>query len=331
MDAFTHGLASYSLTRAIFPRATGMTWIAAVLTGVAADVDQFSRNGNAATFLTWHRTYLHSIVVALGIAIVFSLIVLLASTRQQNKDSPHVVFTILIAVCLLHIATDWTQNEGVQLLWPLRQRRYSADWVAHFDFWILIILLAGVLLPQLLRLVTEEIGAKSKAPRGRVGAVIALLGVCAYIGGRAILHGNAVAAMAARTYRDEFPRRVAAFAESDSPLHWHGIVETERAIHSFELDLTLASSFNPDAGAVSYKPEPSPTLDAARSTGSARLFLQAARFPKASIEKTPTGFHIELRDLANQAGIHPGPYVVAVIETDANARVVSDELVWRRF
>jgi len=32
-----------------------------------------------------------------------------------------------------------------------------------FDLWILLILLAGVLLPQLLALVTEEIGAKSES------------------------------------------------------------------------------------------------------------------------------------------------------------------------
>src|SRR6266478_880626 len=87
---------------------------------------------------------------------------------------------------------DLTRNESVQLLWPFHAQRYSADWVAHFDLWILVILLAGALLPQLFALVTEEIGARSKAPRGRIGASIALLAVFVYIGARFILHGNAV-------------------------------------------------------------------------------------------------------------------------------------------
>jgi len=81
----------------------------------------------------------------------------------------------LLAACSLHLAMDLTQNESVRLLWPFRSQHYSAEWVAHFDLWILLILLAGVLLPQLLALVTEEIGAKSESPRGRLGAIIALV------------------------------------------------------------------------------------------------------------------------------------------------------------
>jgi hypothetical protein len=211
-------------------------------------------------------------------------------------------------------------------------RHYSADWVAHFDLWILLVLLAGVLLPQLLGLVTEEIGAKSKAPRGRVGASLALVAVGLYIGGRAILHANAVGAMEARTYRGELPRRVAAFAEPDSPLRWRGIVETERAIHDLQLDAAAAANFNPDAGVVSYKPEPSPALDAASNTDTVRRFVSVARFPRASVEKTATGFRVQVRDYAppREEGQNRDR-VIAVVETDANARVVNDDLVWSRF
>jgi inner membrane protein len=223
---------------------------------------------------------------------------------------------------------DLTQNESVQPLWPFRARRYSADWVAHFDLWILAILVAGVLLPQLLALVTEEIGAKSKAPRGRIGAIIALLAAVIYVGGRAILHGNGVAMMEARTYRGELPHRVAAFAESDSPFHWHGIVETERAFHELDLNLAPGSSFNPDAAIVYYKPESSAPLDAARTTESVRRFLTVAEFPKAAVEQTNTGYRVQIRDLAQQHEARSGPRVIAIVETDPNGKVLSDELAW---
>ena len=156
--------------------------------------------------------------------------------------------------------------------------------------------------------------------------------MCIYVGCRALLHGNAVAMLEARTYRGETARRVAALAESDSPLHWRGIAETERALHEFSLDLLNAGSFNSEAGVAGYKPESSPALEAARNTESARKFLAAARFPRASVEKTPTGFRVQIRDVAKSREEGRGnARVMVVVETDANARVVNDELVWSQF
>jgi membrane-bound metal-dependent hydrolase YbcI (DUF457 family) len=328
MDALTHGLASYAITRAVFPRATRITMIAAILAGAAANLDQLSAYASPSAFLAWHRTAMHSVLGTLVIVAASVIVVSIISRRKPDADRIHTVLPALLAVCSLHVAMDLTQNESVQLLWPFRAQRYSADWVAHFDLWILLILLAGVLLPQLLALVTEEIGAKSKGPRGRTGAIIALVAVSIYMGGRAILHGNGVAMMEARTYRGELPRRVGAFAESDSPFHWRGMVETERAFHELDLNLASGRSFTPDAAVVYYKPESSAPLDAARTTESVRHFLATARFPKASVEKTNSGYRVQLRDLAEEREAHPGSRVMAIVETDPNAKVVSEELAW---
>jgi len=262
------------------------------------------------------------------IVAVFVIAVSIITKRKANADSVRIVLLAVFAACTLHVAMDLTQNESAQLLWPFRAKRYSADWVAHFDLWILLILLAGVLLPQLLALVTDEIGAKSKNPRGRIGAIIALLAVSTYVGGRAILHGNSVAMMEARTYRGELPRRVAAFAESDSPFHWRGIVETERAFHEFDFNLAGGAAFNPDAAVVYYKPESSAPLEAARTTESVRRFLGTARFPKASVEKTNTGYRVQIRDLAEQREGRARRGVIAIVETDSTGKVLNDELTW---
>jgi membrane-bound metal-dependent hydrolase YbcI (DUF457 family) len=328
MDALTHGLASYAITRAAFPRVSRTTLLASVLGGAAADLDQFSAYWGPSAFLTWYRTVTHSVIGTLAIVAVFVAAVLLITRGKPKADPVRIVLATVFAACALHVAMDLTQNQSVQLLWPFRAQRTSAEWVARFDLWILAILLAGALLPQLFALVTEEIGAKSKAPRGRVGATIALVTVLIYIGGRSIWHGNAVALMENRSYRGESPRRVAAFAESDSPLHWHGIVETERAFYDLDIGVGPGSTFNPDSAVVSYKPEGSAALDAARATESVRRFLEAAKFPKASVEKTNSGYRVQLRDLAEERESRSTHRVMAIVETDANARVRSDDLAW---
>src|SRR6266851_3633686 len=308
MDVFTHGLASYSV-------------------GGAADLDQLSAYVGPSAFLELHRTAAHSILGTLVIVAAFLVVASLTARNKPQADAIRTVFLALLVACSLHVAMDLTQNESVQLLWPFRAQRYSVDWVAHFDLWILLIFLAGAL-PQLFALVTEEIGAKSKAPRGRIGAILALLAVFIYIGARFILHGNAAAMMEARTYRGELPRRVAAFAASDSPFHWRGLVETERAFDDLDLNLASGSSFNPDAAVVYYKPESSASLDAALATKSIRRFLEAAKFPKATVEKTNTGYRVQLRDLALRQETRFGPRVIAIVETDPNAKVLSDALAW---
>jgi inner membrane protein len=305
--------------------------MAAILAGSAADLDQLSEYAGPSAFLDWHRTATHSLLGTVLIVAVFVIGFSIITKGKANADSVRIVLIALFAACALHVAMDLTQNESAQLLWPFRAKRYSADWVAHFDLWILLILLAGVLLPHLLALVTDEIGAKSKRPRGRVGAIIALVAVSTYVGGRAILHGNSAAMMEARTYRGELPRRVAAFAESDSPFHWRGMVETERAFHEFDLNLAAGVSFNPDAAVVYYKPESSVPLDAGRATESVRRFLATARFPKASVEKTNTGYRVQIRDLAEQReGRARRGVVIAIVETDSTGKVLNDELTWDR-
>jgi inner membrane protein len=330
VDALTHGLAAYALTRVARPRASRLTTIGAVLAGTAADLDSVAASFGPSAYLACHRTFTHSIVAALAIAATLTLVLIFAQQKRVAKDSLRLIFATTAGASLLHLAMDLCQNDGAEALWPFGPQRYSADWVAHLDLWILLMLVAGVLLPLLLQLVTEEIGAKAKAPRGRTGALLALLAVVFYIGGRAILHGDAVALLESRTYRGELPRRVAAFAESDSLLHWHGIVETERALHEFDLNVGTGSSFDSDRGVTSYKPEPSAGLNMARNTEAAQRFLRVARFPKATVEQTNTGFRVEIRDLAQQRDTHSGRNLVAVIELDPHARVTDDQITWDR-
>ena len=332
MDPITHGLASYVLKRTAFPRLARSATLAMVIAGTIADLDGQSARFGPSAFLTFYRTYCHSLLAAL----LFSLLVTLPFLLRRRgpteiRTSPLPVFLAVLAAAVLHLLMDVCQSAGVELLWPISARRFAMDWVAHLDLWILGILLAGILLPTLSGLVSEEIGAKSKGPRGKVGASIALATMILYIVLRFVLHGNTLAAMESRTYRGESPRKVAAFAESGSPFRWHGIVETESALHDVEIEVgSAAAPFDPDTAATSYKPEPSPALDAARDTAVARRFFQVARFPKATVEKTREGFTVTVRDFSYTRDASSGWRVEALIGTDPSGKMRSQELAWDR-
>jgi membrane-bound metal-dependent hydrolase YbcI (DUF457 family) len=329
MDPLTHALASYTLKRAAFPRAPRNITITILLAGTLADLDSVSAYISPSAFLTFHRTFLHSFLAAVLLPLLLALLFHLPKRPPTEIQIPFsAIFVPAFAAALLHLLMDLSQNAAVELFWPFSTHRFSLDWLAHLDLWILGILLAGILLPLLSGLVTEEIGAKSKGPKGRVGATLALATLIVYIGARAVLHSNALTVLESRTYHGEAPRRTAAFAESASPFRWQGIVETESALHDLEVEVGPGATFDPESATTSFKPEPSLALDAARDTAVARRFLQAARFPKASVEKTPQGFHIILHAFPYTRDASSGRRVEALIDTDPSGKILSQELAW---
>jgi membrane-bound metal-dependent hydrolase YbcI (DUF457 family) len=353
VDIVTHGLASFAVARGFFPRAGKAAIVSAVLAGTITDVDWLSSYVGPSAFLNFHRTYTHSILAAVLIpSIILAILLITFSLRgelaiamilpkgQEAPSDPRAIVRLVsrsflsllivapICAALLHIAMDACQSDGVALFWPFSSKRFAADWLPSLDPWILTILIACIAVPELLRLVSSEIGAKSKKPRGQTGALIGLALVLVYTGARAILHSNVLATMESRTFHGETPRRVSAFPETLSVFTWRGVVETESALDQIDVDATSANNFDPDTSMRLFKPEPSPTLDAARNTRVARQFLAAARIPKASVEKSEAGYTVVLRDLRYAAAGETQREVAAVIGLDLNNKVTSQELVW---
>ncbi len=329
MDPLTHALASYSLQRAAFPRISRAATIAVVLAGMIADADLLSTYFGPSAYLTFDRTYFHSLLAALVFSLLATLPFFFLNPKgAQPQISRATMFAAPLAAALLHLILDFCQTSGVELLWPFSTRRFAMDSLPSLDLWVLAILLAGILLPLLSRLVTEEIGARSKGPRGRLGATFALAALFLYLVVRLVFHGNAIAALESRTYRGELPHKVAAFAESNSPFRWHGIVETERALHDVQVPVGPGADFDPGSAITSYKPEPSPALDAALNSAVARRFLHVARFPKATVEQTSAGFHVILRSFAYSRDSGSGLRVQALIDTDPSGKILSEEFAW---
>lgn len=329
MDPLTHGVASFALQRAFFPRASWRSAVTVVAAGVVADLDWFTASLGPSGYLRWHRTATHSLIFVVILAITVFLI-----SRSDKKDPGEVWAGLswlpVAAAGLLHLFLDVLQADDVALLWPFSSRRFALDILPSLEPWLLTILIAAILLPELFLLVSDEIGSRTKRPRGRNGAIIGLTVALLYVGLRAVLHSNTVASLEAHTIAGEMPRRAAAFPDSASPFLWHGIVETQSALH-----LVVMRSMG---GEVSYasgvttlhKPEPSPMLTAAQNSSAAVALVKLARFPKATVQTETEGYSVEIQDLRDQAIEERARAIFADIDLDKHSRVLSSELQWQK-
>ena len=329
MDPLTHGLASFALKRGFFPRVPRPVLISMIFAGALADVDWLSSLFGPSAYLSWSGGPLHSIVAALAIALLVSIAI-----RSYAKSRGVLLGGLswwLAPVCaaLLHLGMDSLLSSGVKLFWPISAKRVALDWAPGFDLWILILLVAGIFLPELFRLVSDEIGAKSKKPRGQAGAVVAIVLIAAYFVLRGLLHGSATMTMLERSYAGESPRRAAAFPDSTSPFLWHGVIETESALHTVNVPTGPLANFDPESATHIHKPEPSPILNAAQNTVVARRFLALARFPKATVQRETEGFSVELRDLKYDALGQDSWAVVAEINLSATGQFTFAQLEWQ--
>jgi membrane-bound metal-dependent hydrolase YbcI (DUF457 family) len=326
VDIATHALASFALARGFFPRRRWSTVLGTIFAGTIADIDYLSLLVGPAAYFVSHRTFTHSL---LGIVVIIVLSVLF--TRYVTKQSSEPLAVILPPLALsaaLHVVLDLLQSEGVALLWPFRHKRYAGDCLPSIDLWILGLLLAGILVPELFRLVTSEIGVKDKTPRGRNGALLALAFIAAYIGARVVFHSGSTALLDPHSYKGESARRVGAFPDALSIFRWHGVVETQSFLCQVAVPAGLGRSFDPESADCVHKPEISPELTAAQQTDVAREYVQAMPFPRAIVGHTRDGYEVVIRSMRDVAENEYRHRLAARIVLDSRYGVSAEEFVW---
>lgn len=331
MEPVTHALASLAIAQAAKKQLPRYGAWMIVVSGVAPDLDYLSYLGGAGAFLRFHRTALHSLagsaVMCCAIAGAFCIL----DRRRKNagtakrESRPRLRFLAALAACALgaagHLLLDVPSGIGLQLLWPFRAHWTAWDLSTNLDPWILLILLAGLLLPQLFRLVSEEIGDKKSKTRGRGGAIFALLMICAYLGMRAYYHGEAVDLLLSREIRGLEPLSGGAFPFSSTPFEWRGVAVTDTTTEVVDVPTGGTEEFEPDRSLTRFKPEDSPALEAAQNTADAQTFLKYARFPIASVMRIEDDYRVEVRD-ARFAGANPSLDDIFVrVDLDSVARV----------
>jgi len=298
-----------------------------LVSGMIADVDWVTRLGGAEAFLRGRLTATHSLLGTAAIVVIVGA----ASWLAGRKFPKFVVgFFVALGICTIgagtHVLLDLLTSDGVQLLWPFTAKRYAWDLADTFDAWILCFLLAGLLLPELFRLVLHEIGAKPRPDSRLRGAGASLTLIALIIIGRAAAHQRALTLLDSREYLNQTPRVVAAFPNSWNPLSWSGVVETDNAFFNLDVSLASGQGFDPESATVHYKPDPSLTLKNAAPSPAAMEFTDYARFPLASVEPKGDGFEVRLRDV-RFASEPPGRHrVIAVIDLDAQNVVIDHRL-----
>jgi membrane-bound metal-dependent hydrolase YbcI (DUF457 family) len=326
MDPVSQILLAIAISRAGLNHATRLATPMLIAASVAVDLDLLAAIRGPRAYLEGRCTATHSIPGAIIIAAAVAILFTIAGRKHTTMP---VRFARAFGVCLagtfLHIALDLCGSYGVKLFWPFSGRWFALDLIAPLDPWILMLLLAGIFVPALFRMITDEIGAQPKLQSAARGAFIALALLAVYAGGREVLRMRAQQMLNSRFYRGEAPTAVGAFPDSTSPFKWYGVVVTETALIRVDVPI-LGLTFDPTRGEVFFKPEGSAALEAARATPAASLFLSFARFPYAHITTSDDGFHVEITDLRFDVHSPPGRTITASIDLDQQSHVVKEEL-----
>jgi inner membrane protein len=223
-----------------------------------------------------------------------------------------------------HLLMDFTNSYGVRPFLPFSARWYAWDIMPAFDPLLLLLLCLGLGLPSLLRLVSEEVGARKSRPRW--GAVLSLCALLFLWGLRDVAHRRVLGLLEGHTYSEQDPLRVGAFPSPINPFAWTGVVETETAYHVLPAN-ALADDVDPRSALQFHKPEASPALEAALKTPTGRNFMDFAKFPWARAEENEEGFDVQIRDLRFYANYGGG--FLAQIEMDKSLRVRSESFSLR--
>jgi inner membrane protein len=315
MDPLTHTAVGLFLSRAGLgrwsPRATPILLLAAN----APDIDVVSAAGGALSYLHYHRHLTHALAAMPLLALAPVLLVRFAGRKPVNWIGAFCAALVAVAA---HLLLDFTNVYGIRLFLPFSPEWARLDLTSVVDLWIWAIFLVAVAGPFLSRLVGSEIssGAARVKHHGRGFAILALVFLALYDGGRAALHARAVATLDSRLYRGVEPLRVAALPDAVSPLHWRGLVETEDAYTVSELD--LAGDFDPSNAAVFHKAEAEPALEAARRSPAFQEFLRFAQFPLwrvMPVAAPENGRLVEVFDLRFGDPRSPGFMASAVVDS----------------
>lgn len=334
MEPLTHFLTGACLGRAGLNRKTALATATLTLAAEAPDIDVLGEFHGRVFGFAHHRGFTHSFLgVPLVAALVLALVYLVWRLRRRRTNLPNLpprwglLYFYACLAGLSHILLDFTNNYGVRPFWPFYQKWYSWDIVYIVEPLMLLFLIGGLVLPSFFSLINEEIGARSRGPKGRTAATLALLGVLCVWGVRDFEHRRAVAALRSRTYQDAEAIRVSAFPYWLNPFRWSGVAETKNFFAVMWVD-SLAPEVDPqDTMEIHYKPEETPATLAAKKSYLGRVYLDWAQYPITETEmlsEPDQAYLVRFYDLRYRYPGRPTPPLSAGVILDRNLKVVTE-------
>jgi len=325
MDNLTHTLTAVAISQAGINRKTRLATLTVILGANVPDLDILAGLKDSTEYLKYHRGITHSFVGITALAlVVWGVTSVLGKKLQPQVGRPPLRSGWLLVAAILgagsHLLLDFSNSYGVRPFLPFSGRWFAWDVMFIFDPVLLVLLVLGLGVPWLLRLVSTEVGAQRARPVG--GAVFCLCVIVAMLGLRDFAHRRALTILDSRTYSDKNPVRLGAFPVPVNPFSWTGVVETDSAFH-----IERVNALNPNTASEQLttfrKPEPSPALDAARKTRTARIFLDFARLPWGEAQENEEGFQVSWRDLRFYGGALARRGFVTEVDLDRSLNVRS--------
>jgi len=273
MDNVTHTLTALLMARAGLGRLVPGGAATLLLASNLPDADIVATTfGVTLGYLEYHRHLTHALVVAPLLGLLAALVFF--KVKGWRLWPAWAVGTIGVWA---HIALDLLNSYGVRIWLPFRADWVGLDLFMIVDPWVMAVLLLCVLAPLLSRLVGSEIGGKATPSTGRGWAFFGLAFMLLWAGGRWVLHERALETLKSRMYQGQAPVRVAAWPTPWNPFLWQGYVSTEPFWGLYRID--LGREFDPERGAIFFKPEGAELINAARRTPEAQAFLRFAQYP----------------------------------------------------
>jgi inner membrane protein len=327
MDNLTHTLAGLAISQAGFNRKTRYATFAIIVGANLPDIDLVSRIWGNVAYLEYHRGITHSIIGVTALAVLLASTVYFLGTRARPpKSGPPLNGGWLLLACWVatasHLLLDFTNSYGVRPFMPLNGHWYSWCIEPIVDPILWLILIAGLALPALFRLISEEVGARKTGFQR--GAILSLCGLIALGGLRDFSHRRALNMLDAVDYGQTITQRIDAFPNFTNPFDWTGVVESSQAFYVLPVDV-LAGRVAQQEARVYHKAEPSPALKSALATRTARVFMDFARFPWSEAVPSERGPTVIIRDLRFQpANSQRGGFAIQV-QLNNELNVLSEE------
>lgn len=298
MEPITQMAVAATMARAGVRRFSPLATTAVVVASVIPAIDFLSVLGGPHAYLVGHRTFTHSIIGGVVLAVLVAW-VLWRIGRKWEPEPARFLGLLGAALCGVagHLLLDLGDNYGEKLLWPFNGKWYAWNLWPQLDPWLLLLLLVALGVPWLLSVVGEEMGAQRR--RGvSISGIVALLLVASYCGWRARLHSQVLVELYSNTYHGQQAQSVEAFPKPMSPRDWRGLINTYKSIDVVQVQLGSNPHFDPDMALTHFKPENSPTLKAAERAPGLATWRSFARFPVAEVTSTEKGGHdVFFRDL----------------------------------
>jgi len=298
MDNLTHTLTAVAISQTGLNRKTRFATLTLILAANAPDIDLLAGLKDSVTYLKYHRGITHSFIGITFLALILWSVMYWAGKKVRPKPSLPLNSRWLLLAAFLgttsHLLLDFTNAYGVRAFLPFSGRWYAWDVMPILDPLLLTLLILGLAVPWLLRLISEEVGARK--PRWAPGAVFCLGAIVALWGIRDFAHRRALSILDSRTYSGEAPQRFSALPVAVNPLTWTGVVETDTSFHVARVNALDANGLPEEMGTFE-KPQPSSALAAAMKTRAGKIFLNFARFPWAQVDESEQGYLVSVRDL----------------------------------